>query len=126
VHQPGGLLDDSTRENIAKEITRIHCDATGARASFVDVLFHETQEGRYFVEGQRSGHSIVFGAIRQGRTVETRQAMLTELSQMWTRYRPAGSSRHTHRSPCREHEQAWFDENSARLTEVGMTSRRGV
>ena len=27
---PGGLLDDSTRENIAKEITRIHCDATGA------------------------------------------------------------------------------------------------
>jgi phenylpyruvate tautomerase PptA (4-oxalocrotonate tautomerase family) len=85
VHQPGGLLDDSTRENIAKEITRIHCDATGAPASFVDVLFHETQEGRHFVEGQRSGHSIVFGAIRQGRTVETRQAMLTELSQMWTR-----------------------------------------
>jgi hypothetical protein len=27
---PGGLLSDSTRENIAKEITRIHCDATGA------------------------------------------------------------------------------------------------
>jgi hypothetical protein len=24
------------------------------------------------------------------------------------------------------HEQAWFDENSARLTEVGMTSRGGV
>jgi hypothetical protein len=23
-------------------------------------------------------------------------------------------------------EQAWFDENSARLTEVGMTSRGGV
>jgi phenylpyruvate tautomerase PptA (4-oxalocrotonate tautomerase family) len=80
VHQPGGLLDESTRENIAKEITRIHCDATGPPASFVDVLFYETQEGRYFVEGQRSGHSIVFGAIRQGRTVETRQAMLTELS----------------------------------------------
>ena len=49
---PGGLLDDSTTENIAKEITRIHCGATGAPASFVDVLFHETQEGRYFVEGQ--------------------------------------------------------------------------
>ena len=81
----GGLLADSTRENIAKEITRIHCDATGAPASFVNVLFHETQEGRYFVEGQRSGHSIVFGAIRKGRTVETRQAMLKEFSQMWTR-----------------------------------------
>ena len=63
----GGLLDDSTRENIAKEITRIHCDATGAPASFVDVLFHETQEGRHFIAGQRPGHSIAFGAIRQGR-----------------------------------------------------------
>jgi len=39
---PGGLLDDSTRENIAKEITRIHCGATGAPASFVDALFRET------------------------------------------------------------------------------------
>ena len=27
---PEGLLDDSGRENIAGEITRIHCNATGA------------------------------------------------------------------------------------------------
>jgi phenylpyruvate tautomerase PptA (4-oxalocrotonate tautomerase family) len=81
---PSGLLADATRESIAKEITRIHCDATGAPPSFVNVQFHETQEGRYFVEGQPSGHSIVFGFIRKGRTVETRQAMLKEYSQMWT------------------------------------------
>jgi len=64
---PGGPLDDSTRENIAKEITRIHCDATGAPSSFVNVVFQETQEGRHFVAGQRSGHSIGLGAISQGR-----------------------------------------------------------
>lgn len=63
----GGPLDDCTGENIAKEITRIHCDATGAPASFVNVLFHQTHDGRHFVAGQRPGHSIVFGAIRQGR-----------------------------------------------------------
>ena len=28
---PEGLLDESQRENIAGEITRIHCDATGGR-----------------------------------------------------------------------------------------------
>jgi phenylpyruvate tautomerase PptA (4-oxalocrotonate tautomerase family) len=133
---PGGLLDDSTRENIAKEITRIHCDATGAPALFVNVLFHETQEGRSFVHGQRSGHSIVFGAIRQGRTVETRQAMLTELSQMWTRLtgQQEGEVLITLTEVPAEnmiegglimpepgHEQAWLDQNSAHLTEVGMT-----
>ena len=81
----GGLLADATREKIAKEITRIHCDATGALEAFVNVVFHENQEGRYFVAGQRSGHSIVFGFIRQGRTLDTRQGMLKEFSQMWTR-----------------------------------------
>ena len=59
--------------NIAKEITRIHCDATGAPASFLNVLFHETHEGRHFVAGQRPGHSIVFDAIRQGRSINGTQ-----------------------------------------------------
>ena len=136
---PSGLLDDSKRENIAKEITRIHCEATGALAMLVNVLFHETQQGRYFVEGQRSGHSIVFGAIRQGRTVETRRAMLTELSQMWTRVtgQPEAEVLVTLAEvpaanmiegglflPEPGDEQAWLDENSAHLTEVAK-SRSG-
>jgi phenylpyruvate tautomerase PptA (4-oxalocrotonate tautomerase family) len=49
-----GLLDESQRENIAGEITRIHCDATGAPRSFVDVVFQDMQ----------NGHSILFGDIR--------------------------------------------------------------
>jgi phenylpyruvate tautomerase PptA (4-oxalocrotonate tautomerase family) len=133
---PGGLLDDSTRENVAKEITRIHCEATGALPSFVNVLFHETQQGRYFVDGQRSGHSIVFGAIRQGRTVETRHAMLTELSQMWTRVtgQPEAEVVVTFIEvpavnmieaglflPEPGDEQAWLDENSAHLAEVAKS-----
>lgn len=128
---PGGLLDDSTRENIANEITRTHCEATGALAMFVNVLFHEAQEGRYFVQEQRSGHSIVFGAIRQGRTVETRHAMLTELSQMWTRVtgQPETEVLVTFIEvpavnmieaglflPEPGDEQAWLDENKAHLT----------
>jgi phenylpyruvate tautomerase PptA (4-oxalocrotonate tautomerase family) len=82
---PTGLVDDSTKENIAKEITRIHCDATGSPASFVNVLFHETHEGSYFVGGRPSGRSIVVGTIRQGRDIQTRHAILSDLSHMWTR-----------------------------------------
>ena len=135
---PAGLLDDSTRENIAKEITRIHTEATGALEMFVNVLFDETQEGRYFVSGQRSGHSIVFAAIRQGRTVEIRQAMLTELSQMWTRLtgQPEGEVVVTFTEVPAENiieagvilpepgdEQAWLDKNKAHLTEVAKSRR---
>jgi phenylpyruvate tautomerase PptA (4-oxalocrotonate tautomerase family) len=82
---PEGLLDESQRENIAGVITRIHCDATGAPRSFVNVLFHNMPNGRVFAGASRSTHSIVFGDIRAGRDVATRQAMLRDLSQMWTR-----------------------------------------
>jgi phenylpyruvate tautomerase PptA (4-oxalocrotonate tautomerase family) len=82
---PEGLLDESQRENIAGEITRIHCDATGAPRSFVNVVFRDMPNGRVFTGASRSTHSIVFGDIRAGRDVATRQAMLRNLSQMWTR-----------------------------------------
>ena len=69
----------------------------------VNVLFHETQEGRHFVAGQRSGQSIGLGAIRHGRNVETRQAMLTELANVDTPYRGSSEgeilSSHSPKSP---------------------------
>jgi len=61
---PEGLLDESQRENIAGEITRIHCDATGAPRSFVNVVFQDMPNGRVFTGASRSTHSIVFGDIR--------------------------------------------------------------
>ena len=79
------LLDDSGRETIAAEITRIHCNATGAPPSFVNVLFLDTPRGKFFIEGRRSNHSVLLGTVRQGRDVATRQAMLRDLSQMWKR-----------------------------------------
>jgi phenylpyruvate tautomerase PptA (4-oxalocrotonate tautomerase family) len=133
---PAGLVDDSTKENLAKEITRIHCDATGSPASFVNVLFHETHEGSYFVGGRPSGHSLVVGTIRQGRDIQTRQAILSELSHMWTRLTgqpasellialteiPSGSVMEGGLVlPQPGQERGWFDANRARLAEGGMT-----
>jgi phenylpyruvate tautomerase PptA (4-oxalocrotonate tautomerase family) len=82
---PEGLLVESQRKNIAEEITRIHCDATGAPRSFVNVLFQDMPNGRVFTGASRSTHSMLFGDIRASRDVATRQAMLRDLSQMWTR-----------------------------------------
>jgi phenylpyruvate tautomerase PptA (4-oxalocrotonate tautomerase family) len=82
---PSGLLDDATREKLAEEITRIHCDATGIPPSFVNVMFLDAPAGRSFVAGKPSAHSIVNGAIRFGRDLGTRQRILADLSRMWTR-----------------------------------------
>ena len=62
---PEGLLDESQRKNIARAITRIHCDATGAPRSFVNVLFQDMPNGRVFT-GRR--HRAV--ESRHGRRVE--------------------------------------------------------
>jgi len=82
---PEGLLDESTRVKLAAEITRIHYDATGIPPSFVNVMFFDLPHGRYFVAGRPSPHSVVNGAIRFGRDLATRQRILRDLSQMWTR-----------------------------------------
>ena len=82
---PEGLLDESARAGLAAEITRIHCDATGVPPSFVNVMFTGTPAGTYFVAGKPAGHTVLSGAIRVGRDLATRQRILRELSQMWTR-----------------------------------------
>jgi phenylpyruvate tautomerase PptA (4-oxalocrotonate tautomerase family) len=82
---PEGLLDESARVKLAEEITRVHCDATGIPPSFVNVMFFGLPDGRYFVAGKPSAHSVVNGAIRLGRDLATRQRILRDLSQMWTR-----------------------------------------
>jgi phenylpyruvate tautomerase PptA (4-oxalocrotonate tautomerase family) len=82
---PEGLLDESARGKLAEEITRIHCDATGVPPSYVNVIFTEVPDGRYFVAGKPSAHSVVNAAIRAGHNVATRQTILRNLSQTWTR-----------------------------------------
>jgi phenylpyruvate tautomerase PptA (4-oxalocrotonate tautomerase family) len=82
---PEGLLDDAIRSSLAQEITRIHCDATGIPRSYVNVVFFDIPDGRYFVAGKPAANSVVYGAIRLGRDVGTRQRILRELSQLWSR-----------------------------------------
>ena len=82
---PAGLLDDSARGKLAEEITRIHCDATGVPASYVNVIFTDVPDGHYFVAGKPAAHSFLSAAIRSGHDVTVRQSILRNLSQTWSR-----------------------------------------
>ena len=58
-YSPKGLLTDSNRQQIAKEVTTIHCEATGAPPSFVNVMFLEIPASASFVAGQPSTRSLI-------------------------------------------------------------------
>jgi phenylpyruvate tautomerase PptA (4-oxalocrotonate tautomerase family) len=132
---PEGLLGESVRGKLAEEITRIHCDATGVPPSFVNVMFTDVPDGRYFVAGKPSGYSLLNGAIRVGRDLATRQRLLRGLSQMWTRLTgqtegellislwenpPENVMEAGLIFPGLGQEQQWFEDNRAKLTELGI------
>jgi phenylpyruvate tautomerase PptA (4-oxalocrotonate tautomerase family) len=61
---PADVLDDAQRLRIAQAITLIHCEVTGAPATFAHVVFDES----------KSEYSV-FGTIRAGRSEETKAAL---------------------------------------------------
>ncbi|OBH61528.1 tautomerase family protein [Mycobacterium sp. E2479] len=134
-YSPRGMLTASAKAKLADEITTIHTNVTRAPELFVNVLFHEIQEGDCFVSRKPSANSYLFGAIRHGRDVETRQGLLRDFSRMWTRVTgqseaeflvvlteadPANAMEAGLILPEPGHEQAWFEENRVRLTELGV------
>ncbi len=134
-YSPQRLLTKSAKGEIAGEITRIHCETTGERPSFVNVLFLDLAEGTSFDAGRPSTRSFVFGEIRCGHDIQARHALLRELSQMWTRLTSQSEAelivalRETRAENATQaglifaepsHEQQWFDENRAKLLEFGL------
>ena len=134
-HSPQRMLTKSAKGKIAGEITRIHCEVTGEHPSFVNVLFLDIPEGTSFNAGRPSTRSFVMGEIRHGHDVQTRHALLRDLSQMWTRLTSQSEAElivGLKETPAENatqaglifaepgHEQQWFDENRAKLREFGL------
>jgi phenylpyruvate tautomerase PptA (4-oxalocrotonate tautomerase family) len=67
---PADSLDDDERQSIATAITRIHCDVTGAPATFAHVVFADSKAGDY----------SVFGTIRAGRTDEIKGELRRQMA----------------------------------------------
>lgn len=68
---------------IAREITRIHCDVTGAPPVFVQVFFREIAPGDGFVGGEPFAKSTIVGLIRAGRSPAAKEKLLFGISEAW-------------------------------------------
>ncbi len=79
-------LSPEAKAAIAREITHIHIEWTGAPEAFVNVVFSELPLGSHYLAGAiRENGTLINAIVRAGRTLETRQALLKSLSAAWSR-----------------------------------------
>jgi phenylpyruvate tautomerase PptA (4-oxalocrotonate tautomerase family) len=81
VTTPESALTDDQRAAIAREITRVHHETTGAPAYFAQVIFNEVAPGKYFIGGVplRDKQVFVNGQIRAGRTAAAKDALIAQM-----------------------------------------------
>ncbi|MEM7662118.1 MAG: tautomerase family protein [Pseudomonadota bacterium] len=72
-----GAIDDAAKPKIAEDITRIHCDVTGAPPEFVHAFFVEDSPAQP-LDGKSA---FLFGNIRAGRTDEQKAQIVSEMRQ---------------------------------------------
>ena len=77
-----GRLTAEQKRKIAGEITRVHCEVTGAPGFFAQVIFQEVKPGNYFVGGAPLRHDqlFVYGLIRSGRAAVDKSRMIALMS----------------------------------------------
>jgi phenylpyruvate tautomerase PptA (4-oxalocrotonate tautomerase family) len=136
-YSPKGLLTASAKAKIAEEMTDMYCNVTGAPPSWVKVLFHDLPEGECFSAGKLATQSLILGINRYGRDLETRQAMLRTLSQIWTRNSgqpeadlwisvteidPTNVMDAGLFIPAPGREREWLEENREKLAELGVAA----
>ncbi len=69
---------------IAKEVTRVHCDITGAPPSFVHCFFFDRNDAQFGLLKHLFNSSIdkpfvLFGNLRAGRTEETKDRVINDM-----------------------------------------------
>lgn len=70
-------IPEAAKSKIAADITKIHCDVTGAPPTFVHAFFFEDAPPQPL-----NGKSVfMFGNIRAGRTREQKQLMISRMRQ---------------------------------------------
>lgn len=70
-----GAINDAAKEQIAADITRIHCEATDAPANFVHAFFVE--EAEHMPLGNKS--AMLVGTIRAGRNRAQKAQIETQM-----------------------------------------------
>ena len=76
VNAKAGAMPKEAKPKIAADVTRIHCDVTGAPPQFVHVFFFE--DGPMPPLGDKS--AMIFGQIRAGRTDAQKAQIAREMA----------------------------------------------
>lgn len=72
---PKGMIADAAKPKIAADITRIHCDVTGAPPQFVHAFFVEDSPAQPLGDKK----AFLFGSIRAGRTDAQKAQIVSEM-----------------------------------------------
>ena len=74
-NSPKGKIADAAKPKIAADITRIHCDVTGAPPEFVHAFFVEESPAQPLGDNQ----AMLFGSIRAGRTADQKAEIIAQM-----------------------------------------------
>ena len=80
---PRGSATLDHRVEIARAVTKVHCEVTGAPAHYVHCSFTEAPAGSMFVSGEESTSPRMMGLIRAGRSRELRGRLLHGIADAW-------------------------------------------
>ncbi|UJR17396.1 hypothetical protein I4U23_004291 [Adineta vaga] len=83
IEHPTALLSMQQKEQMCKEITRIHCTVTGALPTFVNVVFRTTDENVEFVNNKLRHKARIFGHIRAGRSAASKESLINQINDAW-------------------------------------------
>ena len=77
-------LSKTIKEKLAKKITKIHNEATGANKYFAQVIFNDTKKGDHYMGGKIVSKSEIFiyGHIRSGRTAIIKNKLIKGLREI--------------------------------------------
>ena len=69
------------KEKLAKKITKIHNEATGANKYFAQVVFNNTKRGDHYMGGKMvlKPEIFIYGHIRSGRTAKIKNKLIIRI-----------------------------------------------
>jgi len=72
------------KEKLAKKITKVHNEATGANKYFAQVIFNNTKTGDHYMGGKivSKPEVFIYGHIRSGRTAKVKNKLITGLREL--------------------------------------------
>ena len=74
-------IEKKLKEELAKKITKVHNETTGANKYFAQVIFNDTKKGDHFMGGKMvlKPEIFIYGHIRSGRTDKIKNKLIIGL-----------------------------------------------